>query len=256
MARVVLWFAVVVRLAVVVCLALIVCLSTLTGCKERSAAPSPAAQPVTSAPAVKAAPQTPLAEKKEELGSDVAWTPELDKFVEVNLPPELLSEQAARAVHSYCPAFAREPEADKRAFWAYTFQAIAAAEAGLQPTADVHHTAAAVAVKDKLTHRVSHQEGLLQLKYEDAQRYGCAFDFARDRRLPEKDPQRTILQPEVNLACGMKIMDDQIVTQGKPLVAHTSYWSTLQPGTVSYRVFAKQMANVPAGCELRVGRRR
>jgi hypothetical protein len=45
-------------------------------------------------------------------------------------------------------------------------------------------------------------------------------------------------------------MENQIVTQGKPLVTHNSYWSTLQPGTAGYRVFAKQMANVPASCAL------
>ena len=141
-------------------------------------------------------------------------------------------------------------EADKRAFWAYTFQALAATEAGLQPTADVHHTEAAVDRVDPATHRLARQEGLLQLKYQDAQRYGCDFDYEGDSRLPGKSPQRTILQPERNLACGLKIMDNQIMTQGKPLVSRTSYWSTLQPGTASYRVFAKQMVNVPEACGL------
>ena len=27
-----------------------------------------------------------------------------------------------------------------------------------------------------------------------------------------------------------------------------NYWSTLQPGTVSYRAFAKQMVNLPVAC--------
>jgi len=43
----------------------------------------------------------------------------------------------------------------------------------------------------------------------------------------------------------VKITQNQIITQDKLLVARTTYWSTLQPGRVSYRVFAKQMANVP-----------
>jgi hypothetical protein len=96
----------------------------------------------------------------------------------------------------------------------------------------------------------------LQLTYEDAQRYGCDFDWERDRRLPAKDPSRTILQPANNLGCGLKIMENQIITQGKPLVSRSSYWSTLQPGTVSYRVFAKQMANVPEACGRRVATKR
>ena len=234
--------------AVVCCFVSLLWLAGLSGCKQKAA---PAAVAAPAPVPVKAAPQTPLAEKKEDLGSTVAWTPEWDAYVEKNLPADLLSEQAARAVRSYCPAFAAEDEADKRAFWAYTFQALAAAEAGLQPMADVHHTAAAVAVKDKVTHRASRQEGLLQLKYEDTQRYGCDFDFQADARLPEKSPERSILQPSRNLSCGLKIMENQIVTQAKPLVVRSSYWSTLQPGTVSYRVFAKQMANVPEACGLR-----
>ena len=99
----------------------------------------------------------------------------------------------------------------------------------------------------------------MQVKYEDAERYGCDFDWEKDRTLPVKDPARTILDPAKNLGCGVKIMENQIVTQGKPLVSRTSYWATLQPGTAGFRVFAKQMANVPAavaaGAEGARGRR-
>ena len=95
----------------------------------------------------------------------------------------------------------------------------------------------------------------MQVKYEDAQRYGCDFDWERDRRLPVKDPARTILDPEKNLGCGVKIMENQIVAQGKPLVSRTSYWATLQPGTAGFRVFSKQMVNAPAACGVQ-GRRK
>jgi hypothetical protein len=202
---------------------------------------------------VKLAPPTPLAEKKAELGG-TTWPPEWDAMVEQALPADLLSERAARAVRVYCPRFAEETEAEKREFWAYMFQAIAAAEAGLNPTSDVHHLQRAVDTIDPVTHRPARQEGLLQLKYEDAERYGCDFDWQRDRTLPGKDPERTILQPANNLGCGVKIMENQIVTQGKPVVSRTSYWATLHPGTGGFRVFSKQMTNVPAACGVRVRR--
>ena len=230
----------------VLCLAFLAA-ATLTACTRSNPAP-PTPQPQQ--PAIKPAPPTPLEEKKEDLGFSKTWDPAWDAVIEKSLPPELLSAQAAHAVRLYCPRFAQETEADKRAFWAYTFQALAAAEAGLNPTSDVHHTAAAVNKIDPVTHARTHQEGLLQLKYEDAQRYACPFDFQHDRTLPAKSPDRTILQPDKNLACGIRIMQNQIITQGKPLVTRTSYWSTLQPGTISYRVFAKQMANVPSACGL------
>ncbi len=216
--------------------------TTLAGCKQ-SGPPKRQAEPV----ALKAPPATPIAEKKDELGT-TSWNPQWDLEVEKALPADLLSAEAARAVHSYCPNFAAESEEDKRSFWAYVFQALAGAEAGLEPTTSVHHTQAAVAKIDTVTGHSIRQQGLLQLTYQDAERYGCDFDWEHDKELGLKDADRTILQPEKNLKCGVKIMENQIIKQKKPLIVRSSYWSTLQPGTKSYRVFAKQMANVPAAC--------
>jgi hypothetical protein len=204
-------------------------------------------------PAMKPAPPTPIDEKREELGGKT-WHPDWDVIVEKSLPPDMLSSRAARAVRSYCPTFAEEPEADKRAFWAYVFEALASAEAGLNPKVDVHHTERILDKTDTVTKRPIRQEGLLQLTYEDDDRYGCNFDWAHDRTLPARDAGRSILQPANNLECGIKIMQDQIITQHKPLISRTSYWSTLQPGTLSYRVFAKQMVNEPAACRVRRAR--
>jgi hypothetical protein len=92
---------------------------------------------------------------------------------------------------------------------------------------------------------------LLQLTYEDANRYGCDFNWETDRTLKATDPAKTILQPKNNLECGVKILDQQMIGQHKRLLSRTGYWSTLRPGTVSYRVFAKQMANVPVACGMR-----
>jgi hypothetical protein len=232
-------------------LPLILCaLLILTACGRSStqtSAPTPAPKSVTTP-----TPATPIAEKKAELGSPLGspntWDPAWTAFIEKSLPADLLSPQAARAVRPYCPRFAELSEPDQRAFWAYTFQAISAAEAGLNATSDVHHTAAAVNKRDPVTDRLSRQEGLLQLKYQDAQRYNCPFDFAADRSLPGHDPNRTILQPQRNLSCGFHIIEDQIVSHGHPLITRDSYWATLRPGTAGYRVFRKQMVNVPTDC--------
>ena len=107
-----------------------------------------------------------------------------------------------------------------------------------------------------MTGRAVRSEGLLQLTYEDQQRYGCDFNWNADRTLKADDPARSILQPKNNLECGVKILDNQILDQHKPIFARTSYWSTLQPGTMSYRVFVKQMTNPPAACGLRSPARR
>jgi hypothetical protein len=91
-------------------------------------------------------------------------------------------------------------------------------------------------------------EGLLQLTYEDSERYGCDFDWNHDKSLAAHDPGKTILRPKNNLSCGIRIMKNQLVDLHEPLLTSRSYWSTLRPGTHSYRVFAKQMANAPAAC--------
>jgi hypothetical protein len=169
-------------------------------------------------------------------------------IVEKALSPEMLSPKIARGVRTFCPRFASLGEADKRAFWAYTFQALAGAEAGLKPTTDVRHTEPEVAVEDAVTKRTVRQEGLLQLTYMDAKRYGCDFNWQQDKGLAEKSPARTILTPKNNLLCGVKILENQMLTQRKPLLTPSSYWVTLRPGRPSYLMFAKQMKNVPAAC--------
>lgn len=218
----------------------------LAGCTSQAAQqPAPAPQPAQ--PEMKPAPATPIAEKKDELGQQ-SWDPQWDLVVEQALSPEMLSPKVAREVRSYCPRFATLSDGDKRAFWAYTFQALAGAEAGLKPTTNVRHTEPEVAVVDTVSKRMVRSEGLLQLTYMDATRYGCDFDWEEDKTLAEKDPAKTILQPRNNLLCGVKILENQIVTQRKPLLTASSYWVTLRPGTPSYLVFAKQMKNVPTVC--------
>jgi hypothetical protein len=225
------------------CPVLLAALVVLSGCAGRAVSQSPPQ------PEIKAAPATPIAEKKADLGEQT-WDPEWDRIVEEALPPEMLSARVARDVRPFCPRFNALSDGDKRAYWAYFFQALAGAEAGLVPTADVRHTEVEEPVKDTVTKRTVRSEGLLQLTFMDAERYGCDFDWDNDKRLPEKDPARTILQPRNNLTCGVKILENQLLARRKPLLSRSSYWATLRPGDPSYRVFVKQMKNVPAVCRL------
>jgi hypothetical protein len=198
---------------------------------------------------MKPAPATPIDVKKVEMGGNT-WDPQWDVLVEQALPPEMLSRQVPRDVRRFCPRFYEMQESDKRAFWAYFFQALAGAEAGLDPTTRVRHADPATARHDGVTHVAVRSESLLQLGYEDQRRYGCDFDWKADRRLKADDPEKTILKPKNNLECGVKILENQIIVRHKPLLSGSGYWSTLRPGTESYRVFAKQMTNPPAACGL------
>jgi hypothetical protein len=193
----------------------------------------------------KPAPATPIDAKKAELGHNV-WNPDWDKMIEELIPAEMLSSSVPRDVRRFCPNFYNMKETDKRVFWAYFFQALAGAEAGLEPTTNVRHPQ--MAKVDKVTKQPVHSEGLLQLTFEDQQLYGCNFDWQHDRQLGAHDPDRTILQPKNNLACGIKILDNQIINLRKPLLTRSSYWSPLQPRTVANRHFLTQMVNPPAAC--------
>jgi hypothetical protein len=93
-------------------------------------------------------------------------------------------------------------------------------------------------------------EGLLQLTYMDADRYGCDFDWDKDKQLAEKDSRKTILQPGNNLMCGIRILKNQLIDKQKPLVNRSSYWETLRAGTPGYRAFLSQMTNVPVACRV------
>jgi hypothetical protein len=196
----------------------------------------------------KPVPPTPIAIKKVELGARDPWNPAWSRLIERQVPRDLVSGKRAPAVAPLCPRFKSMSRTNRRAFWAYFFQALAGAEAGLEPTADVKHNDPQVAVIDTVTHRTVRQEGLLQLTYMDSVRYGCNFNWARDKYLPEHDPAKTILQPRNNLLCGIRILRNQLIRQHKPLLTESSYWVTLRPAHTSFRIFLKQMANVPAAC--------
>ena len=63
--------------------------------------------------------------------------------------PPIYSNLKCRSVRQFCPRFSFMKEVDKRQFWAYFFQALSGAEAGLKATSNVQHTEPQVAVVDK-----------------------------------------------------------------------------------------------------------
>jgi hypothetical protein len=122
----------------------------------------------------KPAPPTPIDLKKADLGQKV-WDPAWDSIVENAIPPAMLSPAVSHDVARFCPRFSSMNDTDRRTYWAYFFQALAGAEAGLNPRARGHHTEPAVAKVDKVTGAAVRSEGLLQLSYGDGKIYGCDF---------------------------------------------------------------------------------
>jgi len=211
---------------------------------------TPPAKPVVDPPkSLNHVPPTPIDKKAAELG-DSTWNPAWNQIVAQALPPVLLSDRVPKDVRRFCPRFYVMTNAQKRTFWAYFFQALAGAEAGLNPDATVRHTEPKLAREEHVPVTKVRTEGLLQLTYADRQRYGCPFNQEADKGLPPDDPARTILQPKNNLVCGVAILKNQLIDLHRPLFWSNSYWATLRPGTLSYHIFAKQMTNPPAACGL------
>ena len=75
-----------------------------------------------------------------------------------------------QGVRQFCPRFYEMGQTDKRAFWACFFQALAGAEAGLNPNTSVRHTKLEVAKRDEVRGMGVRTEGLLQLAYTDQKR--------------------------------------------------------------------------------------
>jgi hypothetical protein len=200
---------------------------------------------------VKPAQATPIDVKKAQLGGE-PWDPQWDLLIEQNIPPEMLSLQVPKDVRRLCPNFYNMSDTDKRAFWAYFFQALAGAEAGLDPTKRVRHGERQISRIDPVTRQVVRSEGLLQLSYWDQKRYSCDFDWEHDKQLKPDDPDRTILQPKNNLQCGIRILENQIIDQRRPLMTKKSYWEPLQPGAYAHQSFLKQMTNPPEACAAKV----
>jgi hypothetical protein len=212
-------------------------------------AASAAVTTTAGAQAAKSAPPTPIDMEKAELGTKT-WNPEWDLIIEKALPPEMLSTQVPRDVRRFCPRFFAMTEIEKRTFWAYFFQALAGAESGLDAGIRARRPDPLKAGSNGASRLAVRPEGLLQLTYADQKRYGCDFNVDLDRTLKAGDPARTILEPRNNLECGIKILYDQIIVRHKPLLTRSSYWSTLRPGLLSHRVFARQMINPPQACAL------
>src|SRR5437764_943992 len=155
--------------------------AALIGCNRHHDQPPQqhAVSPGPKAPPMKPAPPTPIDVKRAELGGPM-WDPAWDKIVELAIPREMLSPQMGRHVRQFCPRFPAMSEADKRAFWAYFFQALAGAEGGLKVNSVAKHSQPEMQVKDSVAGTVGRTQGLLQLTYEDQKRYGCEFDYQAD----------------------------------------------------------------------------
>ncbi len=90
---------------------------------------------------------------------------------------------------------------------------------------------------DPITGQPVWSEGLMQLSYQDTQWASyCKFDWSKDRLLSATDPDKTILDPETNLNCGVQILARQIQSKGKIVLASGAYWAVIKSNNANEKI--------------------
>jgi hypothetical protein len=146
--------------------------------------------------------------------------------------PQILSQNVADDVETFCPRYRVLKESERLNFWAQFFVGLAKYESSWEPTtSSVEHNMSGV---DSVTGQKIVSEGLLQLSYQDEKNYPiqCDFNWPKDKLLPQKDARRTILDPYLNLNCGLQIFAHQLKRFRRIVVKDPKqlYWAVLFNG--------------------------
>lgn len=189
--------------------------------------PLPSATPIVAATPSKAS-RLPLGWEK---GSPhrKAWSEFVYRLISEELFPLL---DTAGDAQRLCPNYLRLERDERIAVWSELISAVAYYESGWKPSEQYRETDMGM---DRVTGKQVVSEGLLQLSYQDIPNYGsvlkyplCKIDFAADSRLDTSDPKRTILDPLINLECGLRILARQVQRKGNVILASGVYWSVLR----------------------------
>lgn len=210
----------------------LVCLIAFAGCVS---APKPEA-PKT--PAVETKPEAlptpapvvvePVAVPLPSLAWDnkperLEWSASLLKSIDANW--QLLKR--ASDMPFFCANWEALDEATKKEVFAELFVAMAYHESAWSPVSRMQETTMGT---DPVTKKPVYSEGLFQLSYQDEQWIKCGFDWAKDKNLDPKSPQKTILTPALNIDCAVRIMARQITSKGEVLLKSGVYWAVIKEG--------------------------
>jgi hypothetical protein len=136
--------------------------------------------------------------------------------------------KGATDMGQFCPKYSSLSTNQKANVWAQLFVAMARYESAYNPLSRMHETTMGT---DNVTKKPVYSEGLLQLSYQDIQwNKWCKFDWAKDKSLSSTSPKKTILDPYINLHCGVGIMAKQIKNYNTIAIKSGVYWSVLKPG--------------------------
>lgn len=167
----------------------------------------------------------PLAWESTKYPERTQWSQHLQKIILEDWNSLL---PGADDITNFCPRYNSLDNNERANVWAQLFVAIAKFESAYSPTSRMQETTMGT---DPVTGRPVYSEGLLQLSYQDIQwAPWCKFDWSKDKNLSATDPRKTILDPYLNLDCGVGIMAKQIKNKGAIVVSSGVYWAVIKAG--------------------------
>lgn len=220
-----------------------------------------------SLPGCKHLPEAPAEASSFAYPGNLSWNAspgreEWTTFVHGIMLHELLPAfDQASDIALFCPKYAQLNDG-KRAFVAAEIvSAIAKFESNWRPTTRMKEPSSGFPKPDPVTGQPVYSEGLLQLSYQDSKNYSrrgsyCdGIDWSKDKNLGASDPKKTILQPLINLNCGVHILGylvkrDGVIAKGAGSSSKggAAYWSVLREGASHHLNEIRLMVRRIPGC--------
>lgn len=142
--------------------------------------------------------------------------------------------ELAQDAERFCPDYKNLNDNQKMNVWGMLISALVRYESYYDPRARYIESNMGI---DPITRKPVASEGLLQLSYQDKLGFPtCQFNWHQDQFLEDKHPDKTILNPFINLDCGMKILASQIRRRGKIIINKGAYWAVIKEGSPHQRI--------------------
>lgn len=211
------------------------CTSTVTTTPETIPVPTPVVTeptPVTEPAPVATLPSPTQPPAQESLplsweSPDKPERAEWSKIIIREMDAHSAKFSKANDVADFCPKFSTLSQSNQKRALAEIVVGVIYYETGYDPNSRMVETTMG---KDCITGNQIASEGLLQLSYCDKTwANNCAFDWSKDKVMPPNDPKKTILNPEINLVCGIGIMANQVDKKGSFAFDKSNYWAVLRP---------------------------
>lgn len=168
-----------------------------------------------------------------------------------HMTANLATYSKAKDITTFCPKFKTVSDDVKVKALSELILGIYIPESAQNPTSYMIETTMST---DPVTKQQVKSEGYGQLSYQDVPNYGsllkdCGIDWSKDKNKDLSDPTRTILDPNINTECTMRILKNQIANKGSITLSSGVYWAVLKIGgkyqkisQIAYHV----KTNVPA----------